>query len=277
MALSYSTEVSKKWKLHELDEIIDSFEKEVYDYVETHKIYENCDYPNALLELCGKAIVTFREIITLISFGYPDGALSLARNLYEQMIFLCFFENRRNEEQFQDIIDDYYLNGAIKEKMEAEYLYEHCSENVVLLQQVKEQIGELKQKAHRKPVKGDYWWAGVDSFAALVEKVRKEQLADAPEFVLFLHKLHLVYKQACLMLHASSIGNAVRLGEKTKNCVSTAPVKKGHGTPLWFATTSLICIVGVMCSNFGIDYSKYKETLNNLAMEFNQRSFSENE
>lgn len=275
MALSYSTEISRKWKLHELDEIIDNFENEVYNYVETHEISVDYDYPNALPELCSKVIVIFREIITLVSFGYPDGALSLARNLYEQMIFLCFFENRKNKEGFQDIVDDYYLDGMIKAAMEEKYFYEYCSENIVLLQQAKERIKELKQKAHRKPVKRDYWWADTDSFAALVEGVRKELSADAPEFVLFLQKLHLTYKQACLMLHASSVGNTVRLGEKIENCISTAPVKRGHGTPLWFATASFICVVGVICSNFGMDYSKYKEPLNNLAMEFNQRNLTE--
>lgn len=277
MALSYSTEISREWKLHELDNIIDSFENEVYNYVATHEISAKYDYTNALLELCGKVMVVFREIITLVSFGYPDGALSLARNLYEQMIFLCFFENRRSEEGFQNIVADYYLDGMIKAAMEEKYFYEYCSEDTVLLQQAKERIKELKQKAHRKPVKRDYWWADADSFVALAEKVRKEQPSDASEFVLFLQKLHLTYKQACLMLHASSVGNAVRLGEKIENCISTAPVKRGHGTPLWFATASFICVVGVICSNFGMDYSKYKESLNNLAMEFNQRALIEKE
>ena len=109
MSFEYTTPVITKWRLDEFLNTIDEFENLLADKVQD-KDFESNSYEMALLHISGKSIVTTREVLTLCAHGYPDGALSLARNLYEQMITIAFFESRKNQQDFQDYVDDYYLN-----------------------------------------------------------------------------------------------------------------------------------------------------------------------
>lgn len=59
-------------------------------------------------------MVTAREILTLCAHGYPDGALSLGRNLYEQMIVISFFEMHKDDVDFQEYVDDFFLNYEVQ-------------------------------------------------------------------------------------------------------------------------------------------------------------------
>ena len=102
MALAfYKTVAVSKWRLEELDTLIDEFDSNLAGAVKKLELKESNDYQNLVLRVAGKSIVTFREILTLSAYGYPDGALSLARNLYEQFITLYFFEGYDNPESAQ--------------------------------------------------------------------------------------------------------------------------------------------------------------------------------
>ena len=83
MSFEYITPAIEKWKLNDFMEIIDGFEDVLADTTH-HKMYVGNNYQTLLLHLAGKSILTSREIITLCALGYPDGALSLGRNLYER-------------------------------------------------------------------------------------------------------------------------------------------------------------------------------------------------
>ena len=47
---------------------------------------------NLVLNCTGKSLLTLRELILLCKNGFPDGALGLARNLFEQFIIISVFE-----------------------------------------------------------------------------------------------------------------------------------------------------------------------------------------
>ena len=95
MALCIQTSCSLQWRLDELEKIIDSMENEIEATITQQQIQTDHDYTNIILRTAGKSIVSMREIIHLSAFGYPDGALSLARNIYEHVIILAFFENHK--------------------------------------------------------------------------------------------------------------------------------------------------------------------------------------
>lgn len=88
--MNYSQEIHiQRLRLSELDDSLSCFEDILADKIS--KKYQSArDYPNILIHLAGKTLWTFREIICLCSFGFPEGALSLARNIYEQSITLAF-------------------------------------------------------------------------------------------------------------------------------------------------------------------------------------------
>ena len=89
MSVSYDS--IDVWKLDCLKELLDSFDSAVSKTVAICDIKLDYDLTNVVLFSAGKSIVTLREILTLCYHGYPDGALSLSRNLYEQFIILYFF------------------------------------------------------------------------------------------------------------------------------------------------------------------------------------------
>ena len=100
VALCIQTPCSLQWRLDELDKIIDSMENEIEAAITQQQIQTGHDYTNIILRTAGKSIVSMREIIHLSAFGYPDGALSLARNIYEHVIILAFFENHKSDNDF---------------------------------------------------------------------------------------------------------------------------------------------------------------------------------
>ena len=87
----FSIRVVKEWRLAELELTVAQFDIAIGDVVSNGTIEEKQDYINIILRTAGKSIVTMREIVCLSKNGFPDGALSLARNIYEQMIIIMFF------------------------------------------------------------------------------------------------------------------------------------------------------------------------------------------
>ena len=114
LALSIQTNCSLDWKLNVLDKIIDSMEDEIELAITQKQILTDRNYANIILRIAGKSVVNMREIICLSTYGYPDGALSIARNLYEQVIILAFFENHKNDKDFNNYIEDYYTDYDIQ-------------------------------------------------------------------------------------------------------------------------------------------------------------------
>lgn len=269
MALCIQTPCSLQWRLDELDKIIDSMENEIEKAITQQQIQTSQDHTNIILRIAGKSIVNMREIIHLSTFGYSDGALSLARNIYEHVIILAFFENHKYDKNFGDYVDDYYIDYDIQRKKALQYESENCTQDTEALTALKNELDQLKQTAHHR-VAGDYWWSGSSSFNQLV----KAAIASVPEErgKRFLHGLHFAYKRACVSIHSSCIGNTLRLGaDPDFDGIDTSPTIKGHSLPLWFTTTSLVYIMGVTYALLDLDYKTHDQDLNDLALFFHQK------
>lgn len=269
MALCIQTTCSLQWRLDELDKIIDSMENEIEEAIWQQQIQTGRDYTNIILRTAGKSIVSTRELIYLSAFGYPDGALSLARNIYEHVIILAFFQNHKHDKDFGDYIDDYYIDYNIRRNKALQYLSKNCTRDAKTLTELKGELNQLKQAAHHR-VTGDYWWSGSSSFNQLVEAA----IASVPEEggKKFLHGLHFAYKRACVSIHSSCIGNTLRLGADPDFAgIDTSPTIKGHSLPLWFSTTSLVYIMGVTYALLNLDYNTHEHALNDIALFFHQK------
>lgn len=208
----------------------------------------------------------------LSSFGYPDGALSIARNIYEQLIILAFFEHNKQAPIFKDYVDDYYIDYNVKRNKALQYNYNYCActtlDTTKKSAAITSEFKELQQAAHHV-IKGDYWWSGCICFNELVNSVISSVAEE--KMKRFLHNLHFTYKRACISIHSSCIGNTLRLGSNPNFTeIDTSPTIKGHSVPLWFATTSFIYIIGVAYSILNLDYEMHKKTLNELAIFFRQ-------
>lgn len=261
MSFEYTTSTIEKWKLDMFMTVVDQFEDDLAKKTH-HKLAVGNNYQTILLHIVGKSILTMREILALCAHGYPDGALSLGRNLYEQMMIVEFFEIHKNDDDFQKYVDDFFLSYEVQRNKclrdISKYLPE---EDRVVLDTERE---ELKKRTKRR-IKGDYWWTGCERFSDLVSCVMQNQTDD--KVSQFLGIQYARYKRACISLHASCMGNSSRIGNYSGyEVVDTAPTTCGHSTPLLFAVISLITIIGWVSKSFEIDASEYLNKLNELAL-----------
>ncbi len=269
MSFGYNTPAITKWRLDDFMKVINSFENAFAETV-NHKMQIDHNYENILLYIVGKSLVTARGILTLCAHGYSDGALSLGRNLYEQMIIVLFFEMHKNDVDFQTYVDDFFLSYDVQRNKCLRDIGKYVPEknNVALITDRE----SLKQHANRE-IKGDYWWTGYNTFSKLVDHVMISQTDN--DFRKFFGIHYMRYKRACISLHAGCMGNSVRIGSNANfNVVDTSPSLYGQSTPLIYLTISLICIVRVVCTTFQIDYTEYLKALNELAV-FYQKQESE--
>lgn len=266
MPLNYGTENIKRWKLDELTSIVDEFENQVFEKLHILQLKTAEDYMNILLRTAGKSIITMREIICLSSMGYPDGALSLSRNLYEQFILIGFFENHRDSSSFQDYIDDFFVDYDIQRYNALLYEVKGIGSNSELQSKLENERNWSKRKAHHK-VNGDYWWTGKRKFKDLVLELQHSQSDEGMRR--FLVRLHLMYKRACTSLHASCMGNTIRLGIKPEFAgIDTSPLVDGHSLPLYLATSSFVLISGAVCNELQIKHEDLTKRLNELLIFF---------
>lgn len=269
MGLLIRNACTEQWRLQELEEILDSVEDNIATAIRKKQIKTGNDYCNIVLRSAGKVIVSMREILCLVSCGYPDGALSISRNLYEQLVILAFFEEKHEDEKFNDYVEDYNADYNIQRYKALIYECEKCIHNAERLAELKEELGETKSRTHNSTKIGTYWWAGYSNFSKLTDSVI---MSAQSQDVNFFHRLHLHYKRACMALHASCIGNTLRLGiDPDFAGIDTTQTEKGHGLPLWFATVSLNYILGVTFATLELEYEHYEKVLNKLATFFDSK------
>ncbi len=263
MALGVQTECTKLWKLDDLDLIVDSVESYIVDAVQAQHIKTGNDYLNILLFAFGKSITTMREIICLTTFGFPDGALSLARNVYEQFIAVSFFEKHRQDSDFQNYVDDYHLDYNIQRNKALRYEATHFG-NSAGLEEIECETKKAENASHHRITKQDFWWTGKGSFAKVVEDVQNSE--TDPVIKTFLARLHFAYKRACASIHASCLGNVLRLGVDSNFIgIDNSPKTNGHEFPLYLATCAFILIVSVTCKELQLDDKYMNKELNDLA------------
>lgn len=263
MSFEYTTPAITKWKLDDFMEVIDQFNDALADNTH-HKICIGHDYQTILVHIAGKSILTTKEILTLCAHGYPDGALSLGRNLYEQMMIAAFFEMHKNDVDFQEYIDDFFLSYEVQRNKclrdISKYIPEEDHDKLI------EEYESLKSRTKRQ-IKGDYWWARYSTFSDFVFHVMQDQTDEKLRLFLGIHYAR--YKRACITLHAGCMGNSNRVGNRSGfEVVNTLPTLYGHSTPLLYATVSMISIIGFVCSCFEIDNTEYLKLLNKLAVYY---------
>lgn len=271
MSLSVKNICTEQWRLYDLDAVIDEMETEIANAVTENKVHTDKDYMNIVLRTAGRSLVGIREILCLSASGYPDGALALARNLYEHVMVLAFFENNQQDIKFENFVEDYHNDYDVRRIKAWKYECQNCSHDTAEIEKLSNEFKQLKENAHHE-VKGDYWWSGYPRFNQLVDAAISSVSDDKGKR--FLHTMHLTYMRACLSIHANCMGNTLRLGADPDFAgIDTAPTPNGHALPLWFATSSLIYIMGVTFSKLNLQYDKYDEKLNELAAFFYGKGF----
>ena len=148
-------------------------------------------------ESYSKAIITTKEILTLLYHGYPEGAMALSRILYESMVIMRFlYVHRDNEQLLERYIDDYYVKVSRDRIKYCNYLLDYSQS-----EEEKEEAQRLKIEARKEYNKlkdkysdylsynkqgnylHDYWWIGdvmkSRNFGAIQNEITLENLKYA--------------------------------------------------------------------------------------------------
>lgn len=215
------------------------------------KLLLECDvlrYPSTftriISESYAKAIVTTKEILTLLYHGYPEGSMALARILYESMIVMRFLYNHRDDEKLLErYCDDYTVKISLDRVKYYNYLLEY-SQN----EEEKEEAQRLKIEARKEHNKlknkysqylsynrqgnylHDYWWIG---------DILKSRSFGAIQNEVTLENLKILYVLSCYRAHSGVVGNNIRFGTfLDEKQLATTGSLNGFEIPLCF---SLVC------------------------------------
>ena len=244
------------WKIDELEQIVTALEHAFGEALSTQKNMR--DYANIQIRAYAHAIIVMKEILCLIKSGFPDGALTLARRLYEQIVMLSFFEKRKNQADFDELVQRYYDSHTIlaytDQKLAADFFKNQKQSN-----NLRNKINKRKKKyTHLLPKNSyvpDYWWTGeqnIDSFGAM----QKEY--DNPFG-------KILYKRACLSTHVSAMGNFALLGRpELDRKIYTSATFSGHQIPLILSVYSFGDMSSIVFNNLQIQLPDNYEKLMEL-------------
>lgn len=232
------------WKIDDLERILSALENSFGESLSKQKLAT--DYTNVQIRAFSHAIIVMKEILCLIKSGFPDGALALARRMYEQIVMLSFFENRKDTKDFDALIQRYFDSHTIlaytDQKIAADF-FKNTARSKELRKLLKKEKSKYPTLIPKNSYVPDYWWTGeekVNSFGAM-----QKEYGDSFGKIL--------YKRACLSTHVSAMGNYALLGRPgLGNKIHTGITFSGHQIPLILSVSSFGDIASIVFSNLQI-------------------------
>jgi len=225
-------------------------------------------------ESYSKAIITTKEILTLLYHGYPEGAMALSRILYESMVIMRFlYVHRDNEQLLERYIDDYYVKVSRDRIKYCNYLldYSQSDEEKEEAQRLKiearKEYNNLKDKysdflSYNKQGNylHDYWWIG---------DVMKSRNFGAIQNEITLENLKILYVLSCYRAHSGVVGNSVRFGTILDETVlSTKGSLDGFQIPLCFSLVCFGILTETMFNAVSVDCTSIIEGIEKIIEPF---------
>lgn len=248
-----------KWDLKYYTGIVDACEDVIAEEATRWKTADDINY--YFLSTYAKAILTTREALCLLNNGYPDGALSRAREVYEQMVLAFYISDNYSDELIKRYFADYELKIYKNRKL----LYEKLRK---IMDVGKEKYQDLENECQQKinklkhqygKINGDYWWV-------INEKI--SSFNDIQNCV-GVGLLLILYKRACISTHSGALSDIALLGRDNKegSLLRADKTKKGFEIPLLLLFESFNILTQIVFRHFNLsipdDYS-LKEKCENL-------------
>lgn len=235
-----------KWNLNFYQEFINACEDIIAEEAVKHKAVDDINY--YYLSTYAKAILTVRESLCLLVNGYPDGALSRAREVYEQMVIAFYISNNNSHELIQRYFADYELQVYKNRKLLYSMLMDEIKSQKEKYQELKrkcnQKINNLKRKYGDSIYNNDYWWISdtqINSFSQLQNNVGVGLLL-------------ILYKRACISTHSSALGDTALLGRDNKdgNLLRTDQTWEGFEAPILLLFGSFDILTQIVFNHFSL-------------------------
>ncbi len=225
-------------------------------------------------ESYSKAIITTKEILTLLYNGYPEGAMALSRILYESMVVMRFlYVHRDNEALLQRYIDDFSVKVSRDTIKYYSYILEYSQDEEELKDaqlrkvaarkehnKLKEKYSEFLSYNKQGNYLHDYWWIG---------DVLPSRSFGAIQNEMTLENLKILYVISCYRAHSGVVGNAVRFGTMLdETTLSTGGSLDGFQVPLCFSLVCFGILTETMFDCVDADCSRIIEGVEKLIAPF---------
>lgn len=216
-------------------------------------------FTKILSESYSKAMITTKEILTLLYNGYPEGAMALSRILYESMVVMRFlYSHRDNEQLLQRYIDDFYVKVSRDRVKYYNYILEYSQDEEERAQaqkqksaarkehnKLKEKYSEYLSYNKQGSYLHDYWWIG---------DVLPGRSFGAVQSEMTLENLKILYVLSCYRAHSGVVGNAVRFGTMLdETSISSSGSLDGFQVPLCFSLVCFGILSETMFDSLGAD------------------------
>ena len=236
----FNNRLYKTWKkpIDYFESLIELISSYTYSFTETfyEEAYNNNNLLfNALQNIQARALLISRECLTLIKNGYPDGAFSRWRTIYELSVIGKLLYDENNQDLCERYLNYYYIQKYKDERDSRKRGHQdHTDESFKIL---KQNYDFMISKYGQSYANGTYGWAN-----ALFNnnKVTFQEIKDKAD----MDKLYGYYKLSSAYIHGNHKANEESLGlipnlEKLK---LVGPSNYGLSIPMQNVAISLVHI-----------------------------------
>lgn len=259
--------IRKEYKLDDLFNLVFAIEKKILSRVKDASLLGKKDNIDLLAPALAASITAIREIICLCEYGFPDGALIIARNVYEQSIICSFIEGTSDSECRAELLKKYFLDYEVTR---LRYIREQAIRfnNKAKVEEYDKKVCDYNEKYKNTYT---YWWSGKRSFREIVDEVisRRDGCYGLSQ------NMHMEYKLASIKIHSSSFSNRMNIGSSCHGIDMRARAT-GQENALFLATSSLIPLVRYTYIELGIEDENAIAELNRLGIYYLQMLLDEN-
>ena len=236
----FNNRLYKTWKkpIDYFESLIELISSYTYSFTETfyEEAYNNNNLLfNALQNIQARSLLISRECLTLIKNGYPDGAFSRWRTIYELSVIGKLLYDENNDDLCEKYLNYYHIQEYKDEKTSRERGHQdHTDESFKIL---KQNYDFMINKYGKDYDNGDYGWA---NSLFNQKKVTFKQIKDKVD----MDKLYGYYKLSSSYIHGNHKANEESLGlipnlEKLK---LVGPSNYGLSIPMQNVAISLVHI-----------------------------------
>ena len=204
----FNNRLYKTWKkpIDYFESLIELISSYTYSFTETfyEEAYKNNNLLfNALQNIQARALLVSRECLMLIKNGYPDGAFSRWRTIYELSVIGKLLYDENNDDLCERYLNYYHIQEYKDEKISRERGHQdHTDESFKILEQ---NYNLMISKYGSNYAKGDYGWAN-NLFNK--NRVTFQEIKDKVD----MDKLYGYYKLSSTYIHGNHKANEEPLG-----------------------------------------------------------------
>ena len=216
------------------------------------RVIEERTYKYAQTRIFARMTLSMCEILVLASNGYPNGAFSLSRQVYEGLVIMDYLREHSGDE---NLIERFFDSSSISS---LRLLRQAKADGQQSTQTEDQQLGDYAKRYSSFCDKNgrfrDYWWAGKDfTFTKLSNQTR--------------FKSNYMYKYSCEITHMSFLNSFLHLGNN-ENDILIGQSENGHSTPLWFAMICFAEAINIFSKVIDENWSEVSEKAENCIKYF---------